>query len=46
MASTSPNRDRVLMENPSSGNTAKVPMSDTGTAIMGMSVARQFWRKT
>ena len=44
MASTSPNRDRVLMEKPSSGNRAKVPIRDTGTAIMGIRVARQFCR--
>src|SRR2546422_693784 len=42
MASTKANIDSVLIENPSNGNTAKVPMSDTGTAISGMSVARQF----
>ena len=35
----------MLIENPSNGKTAKVPMSDTGTAIIGMSVARQFCRK-
>ncbi len=45
-ASTSPKSDSVLMENPSRGNAAKVPMSDTGTAIIGMRVARQFCRKT
>ena len=45
MASTSPKRDSVLMEKPSRGNTAKVPMSETGTAIMGIRVARQFCRK-
>ena len=45
MASTRPNSDSVLMEKPSSGKNAKVPTSDTGTAISGMSVARQFCRK-
>ncbi len=45
IASTSPSKDSVLMENPSSGNTAKVPMSDTGTASVGISVERTFCRK-
>ncbi len=45
MASTRPKSDRVLMEKPSMGKTAKVPMRLTGTAIMGMRVARQFCRK-
>ena len=45
MASTSPKRERVLMENPSMGNTAKVPIRETGTAIRGMRVALQFCRK-
>ena len=31
MASTRPSRDSVLIEKPSSGKTAKVPISDTGT---------------
>ncbi len=44
MASTRPNSDSVLIEKPSSGNTAKVPISETGTAIIGMNVARQFCR--
>ena len=44
MASTSPNSESVLTEKPSSGKTAKVPMSDTGTASIGISVARQFCR--
>ena len=35
----------VLMEKPSSGKSAKVPISETGTASSGMSVARQPWRK-
>ena len=43
-ARTRPKSDSVLMEKPSSGNTANVPMSDTGTAAIGMSVARQFCR--
>ena len=46
IASTSPNRERLFSENPSMAMTANVPISDTGTAIMGMIVARQSWRKT
>src|SRR5215213_8242848 len=42
IASTSPNNERLLSEKPSSASTANVPISDTGTAIMGISVARQF----
>jgi len=41
MARTSPKRDKVLMEKPKSGNRAKVPMRETGTARRGMRVARQ-----
>lgn len=36
----------VLSEKPKSQRPAIVPMSDTGTASIGMSVARQFCRKT
>src|SRR5687768_17555949 len=46
IASTSPKSDRLLSENPSMLMTTNVPISETGTAIIGMSVARQFWRKT
>ena len=46
MASTSPNSDRLLREKPSPAMTAKVPISDTGTATIGMIVARQFCKKT
>ena len=46
MASTSPNSDRLFSENPSSAMMANVPISDTGTAIIGTMVARQFCRKT
>src|SRR6059058_4794489 len=35
MASTSPNSDRLLSENPSIAMTARAPTSDTGTAIIG-----------
>src|SRR5215831_2043720 len=46
IASTSPNNDSVLIENPSSGNIANVPTSDTGTASSGISVARNPCRNT
>ena len=46
MASTRPNSDSVLMEKPSSGKTMNVPTSDTGTASVGISVARKPCRKT
>ncbi len=36
----------MLMEKPSSGNSAKVPMIATGTVSSGISVARQFCRNT
>src|ERR1051326_165508 len=42
IASTNANRDNVLIEKPSRGKIANVPMSDTGTAITGRKVARQF----
>ena len=45
IASTTPNIVRVLMLNPNAARTPKVPSSTTGTAIVGMSVARKFWRK-
>jgi hypothetical protein len=45
MASTRAKSDSVLIEKPSSGKTAKVPISETGTAIIGISVARQFCKK-
>ena len=44
IARTRPNSDSVLIENPSAGKNAKVPISETGTAIIGISVARQFCR--
>src|SRR5450631_2358007 len=37
IASTKPNSVRVLMLNASGTNTAKVPISDTGTASIGIS---------
>ena len=45
MASTSPNSERLCSEKPSSVITANVPTSDTGTAIIGTSVARHCCRK-
>ncbi|MNZ88752.1 hypothetical protein D3C78_1076500 [compost metagenome] len=45
MASTRPSSEKVLIEKPSSGNTAKVPISATGTARVGIRVARTFCRK-
>ena len=45
VASTMPNRVRVLIEKPNSFTKAKVPMSETGMVMAGMSVLRQFWRK-
>src|SRR5512137_2141845 len=40
MASTMANMVSMLMENPNAPNTANVPSSTTGTAMVGMSVAR------
>src|SRR6266571_404695 len=45
MASTRPNKDRLLIEKPNASITANVPTSDTGTAASGMIEARQVWRK-
>ena len=44
IASTSPNSDSALSEKPSMCITAKVPISDTGTAASGMIEARQVCR--
>src|SRR5262249_35021068 len=46
IANTSPNNERLFSENPSIAMTANVPTRDTGTAIIGMMVARQFCKKT
>src|ERR1700757_4399639 len=46
IASTKPNNDRLLSENPNAAITAKVPTNDTGTATIGMRVARQVCRNT
>ena len=42
MARTTPNMVRVLMENPKAAMTPNVPSKTTGTAMVGMSVARMF----
>ena len=46
MASTRPNSERLLMENPKAAMAANVPISDTGTATSGMMEARQFCRNS
>ena len=46
MASTSPKSVVMLMLNPNIKKAAKVPTTETGTVRSGMSVARQFCRKT
>ena len=46
IASTRPNMVSVLIENPSRGKKMNVPMSETGTVIRGMMVARKLWRNT
>jgi len=45
MAITIAKSVRVLMPKPKSHRPAKVPMRETGTASIGMSVARQLPRK-
>ncbi len=46
IASTRPSSDSTLIEKPISGKNMNAPISETGTVISGMSVARQFCRKT
>jgi hypothetical protein len=41
MASTNPNRERLLSENPNTAMKKKVPTRDTGIATIGMTAARQ-----
>ena len=41
IASTKPKSDRLFSENPNIPITASVPISETGTAIIGTIVARQ-----
>ena len=45
IASTMPNMVSVLIVKPEAASTPKVPSSTTGTAIVGMKVARRFCRK-
>ena len=45
MASTIANKVSVLIENPSPTKAENVPISETGTASIGISVARQLSRK-
>ena len=45
MASTMPSKHTVFSEKPSRGKKQKVVTSETGTAMSGMSVARQPCRK-
>ena len=45
VASTIPNSVSVLIEKPNALMKAKVPISDTGMVTLGMTVARQSWRK-
>ncbi|MNN26637.1 hypothetical protein D3C81_1401480 [compost metagenome] len=44
IANTRPNSDKALSEKPNRCITAKVPISDTGTATSGMIEARQVCR--
>jgi len=44
IARTRPNKVSVLIEKPSRYSTAKVPTTETGTAISGMIEARQVCR--
>ena len=44
IASTSPKSESVLIEKPKSGKKTNVPISETGTASNGISVARQLCR--
>ena len=46
IASTKPNSDKLLMENPKNDIIANVPMSDTGIANSGITAARQFCKNT
>ena len=46
IASTRPNSERLLSEKPSAAMTAKVPISETGIATIGMIAVRQDCRNT
>ena len=45
IASTRPNNVSTLIDIPNASNPRNVPMTLTGTASIGISVARQLWRK-
>ena len=45
MASTRPNSDRLLIEKPAAAITARVPIRQTGMAMIGMIAVRQLCRK-
>ena len=44
IASTRPNSERLFNEKPAAAMTARVPISDTGMAMIGISEARQLCR--
>ena len=46
IASTMPKSEMLFKENPNAAIAANVPISETGTAMSGMSVARQDCRKS
>jgi len=46
MASTKPNMVKVLIEKPNTDMMAKVPSNTTGTAIVGIKVARKFCKNS
>ena len=46
IASTRPKSERMLSEKPSAAIAANVPTSETGIATSGITLARQFCRKT
>ena len=46
MASTRPKSERLLSEKPKAARTAKVPISETGMAMIGMIEARQVCRNS
>ncbi len=45
IASTSPKSERLFSENPNARSAANEPTSETGIATIGISAARQLWRK-
>ena len=46
IASTMPNSDRLLRLNPNAARQARLPISETGMAMIGMIAARHLCRKT